>query len=45
MLLQMAWEKLAKAALVMSGAWDPRKNTHKVAAKFASQSAVAARLS
>lgn len=36
MLLQMAWEKLAKAALVMSGAWDPQKKTHKVAAKFAS---------
>jgi hypothetical protein len=36
MLLQMAWEKLAKAALVMSGAWDPLKKSHKVAAKFAS---------
>jgi hypothetical protein len=36
MLLQMSWEKLAKAALVMSGAWDPQKRTHKVAAKFAS---------
>ena len=36
MLLQMAWEKLAKAALVMSGAWDPTKKSHKVAAKFAS---------
>jgi hypothetical protein len=36
MLLQMAWEKLSKAALVMSGAWDPTKKSHKVAAKFAS---------
>jgi hypothetical protein len=36
MLLQMAWEKLAKAALVSGGAWDPQKKTHKVAAKFAS---------
>jgi hypothetical protein len=36
MLLQMAWEKLAKAALVMGGAWDPSRRSHKVAAKFAS---------
>ena len=36
MLLQMAWEKLAKAALVVSGAWVPQTKSHKVAAKFAS---------
>src|SRR5260221_4152215 len=36
MLLQMAWEKLAKAALVMSDSWDPSRRSHKVAAKFAS---------
>lgn len=36
MLLQMAWEKLAKAALVRGGSWDPDDLTHKVAAKLAS---------
>jgi hypothetical protein len=36
MLLQMAWEKLAKAALVSGGHWDPKTRSHKVAAKFAS---------
>jgi hypothetical protein len=36
MLLQMAWEKLAKAALVASGTWDPTKRSHKVVLKFAS---------
>jgi hypothetical protein len=36
MLLQMAWEKLAKAALVSGGHWNPKTKSHKVAAKFAS---------
>lgn len=36
MLLQMAWEKLAKAALVGGGGWSPARKTHAVAAKFAS---------
>jgi hypothetical protein len=36
MLLQMAWEKLAKAALVSGGHWNPTTKSHKVAAKFAS---------
>ena len=36
MLLQMAWEKLAKAALVTSAAWSPTDRTHRVIAKFLS---------
>ncbi len=32
MLLQMAWEKLAKAALVSGGQWNPKTRIHKVAA-------------
>lgn len=36
MLLQMAWEKLAKAALVLSGSWDPMRRKHDVAARFIS---------
>ena len=36
MLLQMAWEKLAKAALSTSGSPLPPQQTHAVAAKFVS---------
>ncbi|MEO8724593.1 MAG: hypothetical protein ABI383_00590 [Acidobacteriaceae bacterium] len=32
----MAWEKLAKVALVASGLWMPGKKSHRVAAKFTS---------
>jgi hypothetical protein len=36
MLLQMAWEKLAKAALISGRGWDPTHRTHAVAVKFVS---------
>lgn len=36
MLLQMAWEKLAKAALVAGGSWSPSNRTHRVISKFVS---------
>lgn len=35
MLLQMAWEKLAKAALANRSGFDPQAKTHRVAERFA----------